>query len=77
MSPLMRERATTRHLAVMEVSLDALKAAAKAAGGTVNDAYLTVITGGLRGTTSATARPPVLACRRPGQSPDRDRHQLG
>ena len=48
MSPLMRERATTRHLAVMEVSLDALKAAAKAADGTVNDAYLTVVTGGLR-----------------------------
>ena len=48
MSPLMRERATTRHLAVMEVSLDALKTAAKAADGTVNDAYLTVVTGGLR-----------------------------
>ena len=48
MSPLMRERATTRHLAMMEVSLDALKAAAKATDGTVNDAYLTVVTGGLR-----------------------------
>jgi diacylglycerol O-acyltransferase / wax synthase len=48
MSPLMRERATTRHLAVMEVSLDALKTAAKAVGGTVNDAYLTGVTGGLR-----------------------------
>lgn len=48
MSPLMRERATARHLAVMEVSLDAMKAAAKAADGTVNDAYLTVVTGGLR-----------------------------
>ena len=48
MSPLMRERATTRHLAVMEVSLDALKTAAKAADGTVNDAYLAVVTGGLR-----------------------------
>ena len=48
MSPLMRERATTRHLAVIEASLDALKAAAKAADGTVNDAYLTVVTGGLR-----------------------------
>jgi WS/DGAT/MGAT family acyltransferase len=47
-SPLMRERATTRHLAMMEVSLDALKAAAKAADGTVNDAYLAVVTGGLR-----------------------------
>lgn len=48
MSPLMRERATTRHLAVAEVSLDDLKTAAKAAGGTVNDAYLAAITGGLR-----------------------------
>ena len=33
---------------LMEVSLDALKAAAKAADGTVNDAYLAVVTGGLR-----------------------------
>jgi len=48
MSPLMRERATTRHLAVMEVPLDALKAAGKAVGGTVNDAYLAGVTGGLR-----------------------------
>jgi WS/DGAT/MGAT family acyltransferase len=48
LSPLMRERATTRHLAMMEVSLDDLKTAAKAAGGTVNDAYLAVVTGGLR-----------------------------
>ncbi len=48
LSPLMRERATTRHLAVMEVSLAGLKAAAETADGTVNDAYLTVITGGLR-----------------------------
>jgi len=48
LSPLMRERATNRHLAVMEVSLDVLKTASKAAGGTVNDAYLAVVTGGLR-----------------------------
>ncbi len=48
MSLLMRERATTRHLATMEVSLDALKSAAKAIEGTVNDAYLTAVTGGLR-----------------------------
>ncbi|HEX9043173.1 MAG TPA: wax ester/triacylglycerol synthase family O-acyltransferase [Trebonia sp.] len=48
LSPLMRERATIRHLAMMEVSLDALKTAAKAAGGTVNDAYLAAVTGGLR-----------------------------
>jgi len=48
MSPKMRDRATTRHLATMEVSLDALRAAAKAADGSVNDAYLAVVTGGLR-----------------------------
>ena len=48
MSPLMRDRSTARHLAVMEISLDALKRAAKAADGTVNDAYLAVVTGGLR-----------------------------
>ena len=48
MSPQMRDRATTRHLAMIEVSLDALKAAAKAADGTVNDAYLAAVTGGLR-----------------------------
>ena len=48
MSLLMRERATTRHLATMEVSLDALKSAAKAIGGTVNDAYLAAVAGGLR-----------------------------
>jgi len=48
LSPQMRDRATTRHLAMMEVSLDDLKAAAKAADGTVNDAYLAVVTGGLR-----------------------------
>jgi diacylglycerol O-acyltransferase len=47
MSPLMRERATTRYLATIEVSLDALKTAAKTAGGTVNDAYLAAVTGGL------------------------------
>ena len=47
LSPLMRERATTRRLAMMEVSLDALKKAAKTVDGTVNDAYLAGIAGGL------------------------------
>ena len=47
LSPLMRERATTRRLAMMEVSLDALKRAAKTVDGTVNDAYLAGIAGGL------------------------------
>jgi diacylglycerol O-acyltransferase / wax synthase len=48
MSPLMRDRAMTRHLATMRLSLDALGKAAKSADGTVNDAYLAVVTGGLR-----------------------------
>jgi diacylglycerol O-acyltransferase / wax synthase len=48
MSPVMRGRSMTRHLAMMEVSLDALKKAAKTADGSVNDAYLALVTGGLR-----------------------------
>jgi diacylglycerol O-acyltransferase len=48
LSPVMRERATTRQLAMIEVSLDALKKSAKTVGGTVNDAYLAAIAGGLR-----------------------------
>jgi len=48
LSPLMRERATTRHLAMHEVSLDELKKAAKTTDGTVNDAYLAAVAGGLR-----------------------------
>ncbi len=48
MSPVMRDRSMTRHPAMMEISLDALKKAAKTADGTVNDAYLAVVTGGLR-----------------------------
>jgi diacylglycerol O-acyltransferase / wax synthase len=48
LSPLMRERATTRQLAMIEVSLDALKKSAKTVGGTVNDAYLAAVAGGLR-----------------------------
>jgi diacylglycerol O-acyltransferase / wax synthase len=48
LSPLMRDRATTRRLAMMDVSLDALKTAGKDVGGTVNDAYLAAVTGGLR-----------------------------
>ncbi len=46
-SPLMRDRGMTRHLAVWEVSLEALSKAAKTAGGTINDAYMAAVTGGL------------------------------
>jgi len=48
MSPLLRGRSMTRHLAMLRLSLDALKKAARTADGTVNDAYLAVVTGGLR-----------------------------
>jgi len=48
LSPLMRDRATARRLAMIEVPLDDLKTAAKSAGVTVNDAYLAAVTGGLR-----------------------------
>jgi diacylglycerol O-acyltransferase / wax synthase len=47
LSPLMRERAMTRQLAAMKIPLDALKKAAKTVDGTVNDAYLAGIAGGL------------------------------
>jgi WS/DGAT/MGAT family acyltransferase len=48
LSPLMRERATARRLAMIEVPLDDLKKAAKAADVTVNSAFLAAVTGGLR-----------------------------
>lgn len=47
-SPVMRERAMTRRLAMMEVPVAALKGAAKTVGVTVNDAFLAALTGGLR-----------------------------
>ena len=48
LSPLMRERATARRLAMIEVPLDDLKKAAKVADVTVNSAFLAAVTGGLR-----------------------------
>ncbi len=47
LSPLMRERAMTRQLATLQIPLDTLKRAAKIVDGTVNDAYLAAVTGGL------------------------------
>ncbi|HEX9034668.1 MAG TPA: wax ester/triacylglycerol synthase domain-containing protein, partial [Streptosporangiaceae bacterium] len=47
-SPVMRDRAMTRSLATMEIPVDVLKNAARTVGGTLNDVYLTAITGGLR-----------------------------
>jgi diacylglycerol O-acyltransferase / wax synthase len=48
LSPVMRERATARRLAMIEVPLDDLKKAAKSADVTVNNAFLAAVTGGLR-----------------------------
>ncbi len=47
-SPLMRERTLARQLATLEVPLDELKRAAKVAGGSVNDAFVAGIIGGLQ-----------------------------
>ena len=48
LSPIMKDRSQARHLETLEVSLADLKRAAAAAGGTVNDAFMAAVTGGLR-----------------------------
>jgi diacylglycerol O-acyltransferase / wax synthase len=48
LSPAMRERSINRAMLTAEVPLGLLKAAARAGGGTLNDAYLAVVTGALR-----------------------------
>jgi diacylglycerol O-acyltransferase / wax synthase len=47
-SPIMQDRRLVRRLGVHDVPLDALKDAAHTAGGTLNDAFLAGVTGGLR-----------------------------
>jgi diacylglycerol O-acyltransferase / wax synthase len=47
-SPVMTERQMATRLQTIEVPLSSLRAAAKAAGGTLNDGFLAGITGGLR-----------------------------
>ncbi|RZS43432.1 WS/DGAT/MGAT family acyltransferase [Herbihabitans rhizosphaerae] len=48
-SPLLRERSGTAwRFGVLECGLDSLKAAAKVAGGSLNDAYVAALLGGLR-----------------------------
>lgn len=47
-SPLMRHRGLSRRFGVIDVSLSSLRAAGKAAGGSLNDAYLASLAGGLR-----------------------------
>ena len=47
-SPVMTARSLERHLDMVTVELDDLKRAAASAGGTLNDAFLASLTGGLR-----------------------------
>jgi diacylglycerol O-acyltransferase len=47
-SPLLQPRGLSRRLGVLEVSVDGLRKAGKAAGGSLNDAYLAALLGGLR-----------------------------
>jgi WS/DGAT/MGAT family acyltransferase len=48
LSPLMRKRSLSTHLAVLVVPFRELKAAGKANGCTLNDAYMTAVAGGIR-----------------------------
>jgi diacylglycerol O-acyltransferase / wax synthase len=48
LSPVMRDRHLGRDLDILEVPLSALRAAAAAADGHLNDAFLAAVTGGLR-----------------------------
>ncbi|HYA68793.1 MAG TPA: wax ester/triacylglycerol synthase domain-containing protein [Acidimicrobiales bacterium] len=48
LSPVMVRRGLGRHLAMIRVGLDDLHGAATAAGGTLNDAFVAALTGGLR-----------------------------
>ena len=48
LSPLMIDRSLDRRLAMLAVDLDDLKQAAKSVGGTLNDAFVAAVTGGLR-----------------------------
>jgi diacylglycerol O-acyltransferase / wax synthase len=47
-SPLLKARSLSWHFDALEVSLDDLKRAGKAAGGSLNDAYIAALLGGLR-----------------------------
>ena len=48
MSPLMRGRSLALHFDAFSLPLDGLKQASKAVGGTLNDAFVAAVTGGLR-----------------------------
>jgi WS/DGAT/MGAT family acyltransferase len=48
LSPVMRERSLAERFAVLSFELADLKAAGKSAGGTLNDAFMAAVVGGLR-----------------------------
>lgn len=48
LSPVMRDRAMTRYTTTLDVPLAELRGGARAGGCTINDAFLTAVTGGLR-----------------------------
>lgn len=47
LSPVMRGRSLGVHFAILTAPLDALKQAGKSSGGTLNDAFMTVVSGGI------------------------------
>lgn len=47
-SHIMRDRTPTRHLDILEISKPALQCAGRAAGGSLNDAFVAAVAGGLR-----------------------------
>ena len=57
LSPIMRERSTGVRFAYLPIPLDELKRAGKAAGGTVNDAYVAAVAGGLARYHAAMGEP--------------------
>lgn len=48
LSPVMTDRHLSRHLTTIDISLDALRDAGRVAGGTLNDAFLAAVAGGLQ-----------------------------
>jgi WS/DGAT/MGAT family acyltransferase len=57
MSPIMRERSTRVHFEYLPISLEELKRAGKTQGGSVNDAFVAAVAGGLARYHAAHGRP--------------------
>lgn len=83
LSPLMTERRLHRHLAMLDVPFAELRGAGRAAGGTLNDAFLAGVTGGLRRYHDAHGSPVSslrlsmpINTRKPGDPPGGNRVTL-